>query len=222
MRMMDIPFSSRPRERAKVEGIASLSDAELVAILLRSGRKGKNALELGMDSLSLVDGSLDELYRRSHPSYNVLNLGAVQQLTLHAGLELGKRMMRKDQHSQSLDDALSWIRDKVAVEQRELFYVILLDLRDRCVASPILLSRGNRYQVVVDPKDVLHAVVSRNAARVVIVHNHPSHDVQPSPQDILLTKQILEGCGWVDVELVDHIILSRGESFSFRKNGMLE
>ncbi len=150
-----------------------------------------------------------------------MGLGDVQIITLLAALELGRRRELRSDPIRTLEEALDEVSRNLATSSRETFVLIPLDLRDRCVGDPITLSKGSRYQVVVDPKDVLHAAVSCRAARIVVVHNHPSQECEPSPQDVLLTKQLMEACAWADIQFHDHYIITRGARFSFREKGFL-
>jgi DNA repair protein RadC len=222
MRMKELPSSIRPRERAFRSGVSVLSDAELLAILFRSGRRGLSALELGQKVLHQVQGSLDTLAESPHPPLRALGIGGVQFITLQAAFELGKRRGLREHPIRTKEEALEEVAKDIASSPREVFVLIPLDLRNRCVAPPIQLSKGTRYQVVVDPKDVLHAALSCRAARIVVVHNHPSQDCEPSPQDVLLTKQLMEACAWSDIQFIDHVIVARKSSFSFREKGFLD
>lgn len=221
MKMSDFPSHVRPRERAWKEGVSHLSDAELVAIVLRSGRKGKNVMELSQRILADAEGNLEILWHHDLPGLTKKGLGKVQSITLQAALELGHRLHNENGDLVHLDDGLRHVHQKIAFLGHEEFFVICLDLRNKCIGNPANVSRGSRYTVLVDPKDVLSIAVQRKAARIVVVHNHPSGSLHPSPQDVLLTKQILEGCQWLDIELVDHVIVAQNESLSLREKGLL-
>ena len=221
MRMKELPLSIRPRERGLRLGVSVLSDAELIAILLRSGRKGISALDMAQRILSLAEGSLDRLAEIPYAVLHEKGMGRVQYVTLQSALELARRKGARVEPILSLKDALEEVARLLFASPRETFVLIPLDLRDRCVGNPITLSKGTRYQVVVDPKDVLHAAVSCRAARIVVVHNHPSQDCEPSPQDVLLTKQLMEACAWADIQFHDHVIVTRKQTFSFREKGFL-
>jgi DNA repair protein RadC len=221
MRIKELPLTIRPRERGLRFGVSVLSDAELLAILFRSGRKGVSALELAQSVLGGVQGSLDRLFDTPRLGLKHAGLGDVQTITLLAAVELGKRRGNRIDSLRTKQEALQEVSRSLASSTRETFIVIPLDLRDRCVADPITVSKGTRYQVVVDPKEVLHAAISCRAARIVVVHNHPSQDSEPSPQDVLLTKQLMEACSWSDIQFDDHCIVTRKSTFSFKEKGFL-
>lgn len=222
MRMKELPSSIRPRERGLRLGVSVLSDAELVAILLRAGRKGVSALDLAQQVLTLSEGSLERLADLPYAPLHEKGIGRVQFITLQSALELGRRVGARVDPARSLEEALEEVSNTLSRLNKETFVLIPLDLRSRCVGNPITLSKGTRYQVVVDPKDVLHAAVSVRAARIVVVHNHPSQECEPSPQDVVLTKQLMEACAWADIEFHDHVIVTRKERFSFRGKGFLD
>lgn len=222
MRMKELPLSIRPRERGLRFGVSVLSDAELLAILLRSGRKGISALDMAQQILSLAEGSLERLAEVPYAILHEKGMGRVQFVTIQSALELAKRKGTRVEPIRSLEDALEEVTQLLSSSPRETFILIPLDLHNQCVGNPITLSKGTRYQVVVDPKDVLHAAVSCRAARIVVVHNHPSQECEPSPQDVLLTKQLMEACAWADIQFHDHVIVTRKQTFSFREKGFLD
>lgn len=221
MRIKDLPLSIRPRERGLRLGTSSLSDAELVSILLRSGRKGLSASDMSQRLLVKSDGSLETLSHFTHEEMKNAGLGDVQLITLLSAFELGRRLQTAGRDPSTLEEALDEVSGSLLSVDKETFVLIPLDLRNKCVRNPLTLSRGTRYQVVVDPKEVLHAAISCRAARIVVVHNHPSNDSTPSPQDVLLTKQLMEACQWSDIEFWDHCIVTKKERFSFREKGFL-
>ncbi|MBM3281903.1 MAG: DNA repair protein RadC [Candidatus Diapherotrites archaeon] len=222
MKISLIPVHLRPRERAWMNGVAHLSDVELVAIILRSGRKGKSAIEQAQDVLSSCDGDLSVLKNRDLAGLVKNGLGKVQAIELHASLELGSRIHYVNHEPVFMEDAVVSISSRLRHASNELFFLVCLDMRGTCMGAPILLSEGTRFRVHVDAREVLSKALQRGAGKIVIMHNHPSQIAQPSPADIILTKQILEASKWIDIELVDHVIVTREELFSMRANGMLD
>ncbi|MEK6902790.1 MAG: DNA repair protein RadC [archaeon] len=223
MRVKDIPLHDRPRERAWREGIFVLSDVELLAILLRTGRKGKSAVVLAGElwsachgDWSLLEQTLNSVEKRPK------EIGKVQRITLQTVVEVCRRSNHSQIEPRTLDEALDFIFSRIRNAKEEHAFVICLDLRNNSVGFPLEWNRGSTVGVELNPRDVLSYVTRQNAARVVIVHNHPSGDVSPSPQDVLLTKQLMEGAKWVGVELYDHLIVSRNDVVSFRAKGWLD
>jgi DNA repair protein RadC len=222
MKIRDIPLHLRPRERAWSAGIERLSDAELVAIILRSGKKGKSALDQAHEILSACQGDLAELKSKDILATTKMGIGRVQAIELHAALELGSRLNHAKHEPIFMEDAIVTISSRMKGASNELFFLICLDMRGKCVGAPILVSEGTRFRVHVDAREVLRKALQRGAGKMLVMHNHPSQIASPSPADIILTKQILEASKWVDIELVDHVIVTREELFSMRANGMLD
>jgi DNA repair protein RadC len=222
MKISLIPPHLRPRERAWNEGVSRLSDAELVAIILRSGKKGKSAIDQAHELLSSHQGELHEI--KSHDISGLVRqgLGRVQAIELHAALELGSRLHHAKHEPVFMEDAIVHISSRARNASNELFFVICLDMRGKCIGAPILLNEGTRFRVHVDAREIVSKALQRGAGKILVMHNHPSQLAQPSPADIILTKQILEGVKWMDMELVDHVIVTREELFSMRAHGMLD
>lgn len=222
MKISLIPPHLRPRERAWNLGVNLLSDAELVAIILRSGRKGRSAVEQAHEILSAHHGDLREIKSRDTAGLMKSGLGRVQAIELHAALELGSRMHQAKHEPVFMEDAVVKISSRMRNASNELFFLVCLDMRGACMGAPILVSEGTRFRVHVDAREILSKALQRGAGKILVMHNHPSQVAQPSPADIMLTKQILEGAKWMDIELVDHVIVTREELFSMRANGMLD
>ncbi len=214
---------TRPRERAWKNGVASLSDVELLAILLRTGRKGTNALQLAHGLLKEFDGDWEEMAQGD--SVRIVREGKVgkgQAITVLAALELGKRMPQKNSIPKKMDEAIIEVVQRIAHEPKELLFLICLDLRNTCIGSPVLIKEGTRLNVYADLREILNKAIQRGAGRIILLHNHPSQDAQPSVNDRMVTKQVLEGSAWVDIQLMDHVIVTKHQTFSMRANGMLD
>lgn len=222
MKISRIPSHLRPRERAWSAGVQNLSDVELVAIILRSGKKGRSAIEQAQDILSAHNGDLHEIKSRDTTGLMKNGIGRVQAIELHAALELGSRMHHAKHEPVFMEDAVVNISSRMRNAPNELFFLVCLDMRGTCMGAPLLLSEGTRFRVHVDAREILSKALQRGAGKILVMHNHPSQIAQPSPADIILTKQILEGAKWMDIELVDHVIVTREELFSMRANGMLD
>lgn len=222
MKIVDIPPHLRPRERAWNNGVERLSDVELLAIILRSGKKGKSALEQAHEILSACEGDLAQLKNRDLPGLVTSGIGRVQAIELHSALELGSRLNDSKHEPIFMEDAVVSISSRIKNASNEFFYLVCLDMRGKCLGPPLLVSEGSRFRVHVDAREVLRKTLQRGAGKMLVMHNHPSQIAQPSPADIILTKQILEASKWVDIELVDHVIVTREELFSMRANGMLD
>ncbi len=222
MKMSQIPLHLRPRERAWKNGVEHLSDVELTAIILRSGKKGHSALEQAQQILSSCNGDLQVLKDGDLTGLIKRGIGKVQAIELHAALELGSRVNHSKNESIFMENAVVNVSSLMRNASKEFFYLICLDLRGRCIGAPVLLNTGTRFHVHVDAREMMSKAIQREAGKILVMHNHPSNIADPSPADIILTKQILEASKWLEIELVDHVIVTRDEMFSMRANGMLD
>lgn len=223
MRLAKWPLQLKPRERMEREGAHALSDVELIAILLRVGNRERNVVELAQALLFACDGELSQLHRIPFTELDRLGVGKVQRILLQALHEIGMRMQRQVLEPLTLEQGIAWTQERMAALTHEVFFVLPLDARERLIGFPIEVSRGTRYQVLVEPREVIAAVLKRGAKAFVIMHNHPSGEAEPSSQDILLTKQLIEGAQWMGIELKDHCIVTQNKNpFSFLEEGLLE
>lgn len=222
MRLKKWPAQLKPRERAEREGMHALSDAELLAIILRVGNREKNVVELAQALLLACNGDWVRLHCIPF-TQEELRIGRVQRLTLQAIHEVCLRMQRSIQQPLTLQEGVAWVKERMLARTHEMFFVLPLDAREQLIGFPIEVSRGTRYQVLVEPREVIGRVLERGAKAFVIMHNHPSGKAEPSAQDILLTKQLIEGGKWMEIELRDHFVVApHKEMFSFREEGMLD
>ena len=223
MQLKKWPAQLKPRERAEREGMHVLSDAELLAIILRTGNREQNVVEMAHSLLITVEGDLSRVHAIPLIELEKMRIGRVQRIALQAVREIGLRMQRQVQQPLTMEEGVEWVRERIESLSHETFYVLPLDARDRLIGFPIEVGRGTRYAVLVEPRDVLGEVLKRHAMAFVLMHNHPSGETSPSAQDILLTKQLIEGAQWMGVELKDHCIVSSNKKiFSFREEGMLD
>ena len=225
----DLPENERPRERLARLGASSISDAELLAIFLRVGVKGTSAIELGRQLLQKY-GGLTEL---GGMSVKVLSkeygLGPAKAAQLLAAFELGARCANEKMQCvpmNSADAIYNAMAPRLAHEQKEYVFVILLDMKLRGVRT-IELSKGNTNAVLCEPRDVLHQVVINQCPAFVLVHNHPSGDPAPSRADFQMTRKISEASNIMGIRMVDHMVIGRkGEGrdapyYSFALEGRL-
>ncbi|HET9200395.1 MAG TPA: DNA repair protein RadC [Dehalococcoidia bacterium] len=221
VRIADLPALQRPRERLSDYGPGALSTAELLAIVLGSGTQGLSALDLGsliiaeMGSLSGVQqATLEELQR-------INAVGPVKAAQIKAALELGRRLTTEQPDSarlivrSPLDVAMLWMSEMGLLEQEEL-RVILLNTRNEIVKRATVY-RGSVNSAQVRPAEVLREAVRANLPSMVVVHNHPSGDPSPSPDDIALTRRLVEGSELLSIDFLDHIVIGRGRFLSMRE-----
>ncbi len=207
------PAGDRPRERLLTAGSAGLADAELIAILLGSGAKGKSALDIARQLIQQFDG-LPGLGRISGACLSAIpGMGPAKVARVLAACELGRRRVlqrnRKRTVIRTPSDAAGLLAPRLRDELHETFWVLLLDTKHRVLAEwPV--SRGGLDQVNVDPRDIFQPALEHRAAAVLLAHNHPSGDPEPSAADIALTRRLAEAAQLLGIRLLDHIIIGDG------------
>ncbi|WP_216726804.1 RadC family protein [Hymenobacter siberiensis] len=215
----------RPREKLMAKGRAALSDAELIAILLGSGTTRLSAVDVGMLMLQGVGNDLNALARESvkqlcrHPG-----IGLAKAITIVAALELGRRRKEADATPRTTitcsRDIYNLIRPNLMDLPHEEFWVILLN-RANVVMRKTAISRGGVAGTVADPKMIFKEALEQLASSIILVHNHPSGNRNPSAADIQLTKKLKEAGNFLDLPILDHLIYSDQGYYSFADEGML-
>lgn len=219
-----MPESERPRERLARNGPDGLSDAELLAILLGSGMRGKSVLQLSQELLIQM-GSLDKLAAASLSQLqSVQGLGPAKALQLTALFALARRLSKsslKERQEPILNATQAYVivRDQLERETRELFVVLLQDVRKRLICTE-LVAIGTLSQVMVHPREVFHPAIRHKAASMILAHNHPSGDPTPSPQDRHLTTTLIEIGQLLGIPVVDHLVIGHNTFVSLRELGL--
>jgi DNA repair protein RadC len=224
MAITDWPVQERPRERLLALGAASLADAELLAILLRTGIKGKSAVDLARQLLGRF-GSVGGLLGAG--STNVAEtpgLGAAKLAQLQAALELARRALKEEISSRNALSSPRAVRDylrlALAGREQEVFVVLLLDAQHRVIACEELF-HGTLTQTSVYPREVVKCALKHNAAAVIFAHNHPSGVAEPSHADEILTRSLKAALALVDVQVLDHFVVAGSRTMSFAERGLL-
>jgi DNA repair protein RadC len=226
MAITDWPEGERPRERLLALGAQALSDAELLAIFLRVGIRGKSAVDLARDLLAQFDGSLSRLADAPPRDLAKLpGLGPAKATQLAATLELARRALAENMKTRDLlgspGAVRDWLRLKLGGLPHEVFGALWLDAQNRLIAWEEL-SRGTLTQASVYPREVVKRALANNAAAVVLAHNHPSGLAEPSAADELLTRNLKEALALIDVRVLDHFIVAgRSAPLSFAERGLL-
>lgn len=226
MPITDWPTAERPRERLLAHGAESLSDAELLAIFLRVGVRGKSAVDLARELLQHFEGQLSQLANATVKELSKLpGMGPAKATQLMAVLELARRALREDMRVRDLlgspGAVRDWLRLKLATLPYEVFGALWLDSQNRLIEYDELF-RGTLTQTSVYPREVVKQALLRNAGAVVLVHNHPSGVAEPSRADEVLTRSLREALALVDVKVVDHIVVAGlGHPLSFAERGLL-
>ncbi len=224
MSILEWPEGDRPRERLLKHGAGALADAELLAVCLRTGVKGKSAVELARELLSRF-GSLRELLSAAAgPLPGLRGLGDAKRAQMLAAVELARRSLREELESRGALNSPREVRDYLKLvlgrADREVFIALMLDAQHRVLATEELF-QGSLTQTSVYPREVVRAALARNAAAVIFAHNHPSGIAEPSHADELLTRSLKAALALVDVQVLDHFIVAGGRILSFAERGLL-
>ncbi len=222
-RIRDLESSQRPRERLASLGATSLSNAELIAILLRTGIKGINAVQLGQKILMDCSG-LAGLHRSSYTELcRMRGVGPAKAAQIKAAIELGNRFAASTPTEfpviQSPEDAASLILYEMGALEQEHLKVMLLDTRNRMVKL-VEVYRGSLNSSLIRVSEVFKEAVRANAAAIIVVHNHPSGDPTPSPEDISVTRAIVKAGKLLDIEVLDHIVVGKNKFISLKSRGL--
>jgi len=223
MTIRDWPLEERPREKLYTRGAAVLSDAELLALFIGSGRHGMTAVDLGRELLlsagnlkSLLDQMPAELAQRR-------GLGMARACTLHAALELGRRYLACELQRETLTNptaCANFLRTRIGAYPYEVFACLFLDQRHRVLAFEELF-RGSIDGASVHPREVVRRCLAHNAAAVILAHNHPSGVAEPSQADRDITAELKRALALIDVRVLDHFIIGSGAPTSLASRGWL-
>ncbi len=224
MAITDWPEGERPREKLLTQGVAFLSDAELIAIFLRVGVTGKSAVDLARDLLNRF-GSLNGIFSASLADVcDVHGMGESKYCQLQAIFEMSRRALNEEMHQQAMLDSTKKVSDylKLTIGRmtREVFAVLFLDTQHRMIADEVLFF-GSLSQTSVHPREVVKRALHYNAASVILAHNHPASQVLPSEADKALTRTLKDALGLVEVLVLDHVIVGANQAFSFAENNLL-
>lgn len=224
MAITDWPLDDRPREKLLAKGPQALSDAELVAIFLRTGVKGKSAVELARDLLARF-GSLSALAGSERATFcSSLGLGDAKYAQLQAALEIARRTLHEKLQAATALSSPGAVRDYLRLllhgRPHEVFVAVFLDAQHRVIATEELF-RGTLTQTSVYPREVVKRSLHFNAAAVIFAHNHPSGVTEPSRADEALTVALKQALALVDVRVLDHFVVAGDAALSFSERGIL-
>ena len=224
MTIRDWPESERPREKMLERGAAALSDAELLAVFIGSGRRGQTAVDLGRDLLAR-HGNLKCLLERDVSALAAEpGLGTAKSCCLHAALELGRRYLACDlRQPEALANPAAcadYLRARIGAYPYEVFACVFLDNRHRILGFEELF-RGSIDGASVHPREVVRRCLAHNAAAVILAHNHPSGVAEPSQADRAITAELKRALETIQVRVLDHFIVGAGAPTSFAARGLL-
>lgn len=224
MAITEWPEDERPRERLMKQGAAALSDAELLAIFLRVGVKGKSAVDLGRELMASF-GSLAALFSASESSLSTIKgMGPAKYVQFQAVLELSRRALEEKIKQTDALNSPQAVRDYLRLTlsrlPHEVFVAVFLTAQNRVIAVDELF-RGTLTQTSVYPREIVKRALAHNAAAVILAHNHPSGEANPSAADRSLTKALADALALIDVRVLDHFIVAPGAAMSFAEQGIL-
>lgn len=222
--LRDVPNKERPRERMMQYGAQALSNAELLAILLRTGTYQESAVHLAQRLLnqsgnlrSLTDMSMEQITK-------IKGIGQAKALQIQAGIELGRRMARSALDEKvtirSPQDAASLLMEDLRYLQKEHFVCLFLNTKNHVIGQETL-SMGSLNASIVHPREVFRAAIKRSSASIVCAHNHPSGDPTPSPEDIQLTTRLVDAGNLIGIEVLDHIVVGDQSFVSLKELGLM-
>lgn len=233
MPLKDLPLDARPREKLLTRGPSALSDAELLALLLRTGIKGKGVLQMADELLQLktsgndsdgFDGIAGLLHATADDLKRIKGLGPAKRAELVAVLELSRRALSQQLKERTIfaspDAVKHYLQLHLAAKPHEVFAVLFLDVQNRLLSMEELF-RGTLTQTSVYPREVVLRALHHQASAVVLAHNHPSGSVQPSRADEALTQTLKTTLALIDVRVLDHVIVAPGEALSMAERGLL-
>lgn len=226
MQIKEMPASERPQEKMLYSGPGALSNAELLALILRSGNKDKSAIQLAEDVLAYSANEIGGLGRAEvRELIELEGIGEAKACSIVAGIELAKRISA-DYFSnvkrtvRDCTDVVDLLMKEMLYEKREMLIALLLNVKGE-VESKEIISIGELAATNVHPREVFSPAIRKGAAGIIVAHNHPSGDPTPSEDDILATRRLLEAASIVGIKLVDHVIIGNGTYTSLRVEGVI-
>ena len=222
MKIKDLPKSDRPREKLVAKGAENLKDSELLAILLRTGKAGKNVIEIA--SQILTKHSKKRLLQMTYQDLvKIDGIDSAKATTLLAAFELSKRALEVNDTNlptiNNAKDAVAQLADLRDLK-KEHFVALYINARNKLIHRD-LVSVGTLNANLVHPREVFEPAIARASAQVIVAHNHPSGDPEPSEDDLIITKKLVDGGKLLDIELIDHIIITKTGYLSFKDKKLI-
>lgn len=224
MTIKNWPEGERPRERLLAQGVQALSDAELLAVFLRTGSAGRSAVDVGRAALAHFGGLNALLAAPADRFVEIPGLGPVKYAQLQAVAEVARRALQEDVRRDTLlnapDKVRQYLRLRIGHLQHEVFVALFLDAQNRLLTAEELF-RGTLTQTSVYPREIVKHALRHNAAALIFAHNHPSGVAEPSRADELLTASLKQALALVDVRVLDHLIVAGNATVSFAERGLI-
>ncbi|MEN7973067.1 MAG: DNA repair protein RadC [Verrucomicrobiota bacterium] len=232
LRVCDMPAQLRPREEFERVGAENVSDAVLLALILRTGTRGINVVEVAQRLLSAF-GSLTALAKASVKDIQAINsIGPVKAQMIKAAMELAQRLTRESVGESPVvstpEQAAAVLRERARVLQKEVFWALMLDTKNRLIGEPQKISEGTLNSSLVHPRELFKKAVEYSCAAIILAHNHPSGDPTPSSEDIKITKQLIGAGEVMGIKVLDHIVIGHRkyqhatDFLSLRESGLVK
>lgn len=219
MRIKDIPKEGRPRERFLKYGPETLSDAELFAILLRTGSKGENVID--MSNRLIAEYGLDKLFDCSLKELQeIKGIGPSKAMQILTVAELQKRANQSKNPIKRIscaEDVFNLMHEKLKGKKEENFYVLMLNTKNNLIGEPVLITKGVLDASIVHPREIFKPAIKNSAGRIILVHNHPSGDPNPSQEDLDITEKIMQSGEEIGIKVLDHIIIGSDKWWGWKE-----
>lgn len=220
----ELPTDERPREKMKDRGAAAMANSELIAILLRTGNPAESALRLAENLLERQGGLAGFGNATMEEIEQVKGIGEAKAIAILAAVELGRRVTSLATVERPVirapGDVAALLMPRFRFENKESFLAVLLSTKNHVLKTPVI-SVGSLNASIVHPRELFREAINASAASVILAHNHPSGDPAPSPEDIELTRKLVEAGKLLDIPVLDHVILGDGKYISFKEKGIL-
>ncbi len=225
--LKDLPKEERPREKLLTRGVQALSNAELLAILLRTGTKEDSVMRVAEKLLSEYQANGLASIANLAPSdfSKIKGIGMVKAITVIAAMELGKRLATNPTNERyvvhSPKDVADYMMARLRYENKEFFISMLLNTKNQVLATPTI-SVGSLTASIVHPREIFREAIHYAAAVIILIHNHPSGDPSPSKEDLFVTEKLIKAGKLMDIAVLDHVIIGDNKYISLKENGMID
>ncbi|MFP4661333.1 MAG: RadC family protein [Halanaerobiales bacterium] len=220
----EMPADERPREKLVKYGADSLSDAELLALIIRVGNTKRTAVELSQDIYNKYGGLKALHYLTVKELKKVKGIGTAKAVQIRALVELSKRMASINREEKEIikapADAVKILMPELRYLTQEVFKVVLLDIKNQIISIP-MISKGGLSSSIVHPREVFKEAIKHSSAAMILVHNHPSGIPDPSRDDINITKKLIDSGNIIGIDVLDHIIIGDGIFVSMKEKGLI-
>lgn len=212
-----------PREKALNYGIGSLSNLELICLIVKSGYKDRNVFEVVDEILDVCNGFNNLLSLTYEELINIKGINKAKALEIMAILEIASRLTKIDEiKEENLDrpeKVVDWLKFKLGYSNQEQFFIIYLNGRGKVIKSEVLY-KGSKNASTIAIDEILRKAILLKSSGIIVSHNHPSGNIKPSSADIDVTNKLIEACKLIGIPLLDHLIVSKNDYFSFKNNGL--